>query len=267
MSNFTWRVSTSGYEWVPVHVIVGLKRAGPVFNGEGLATRYADHRDSRPMDDPTLFLKFADLGAGREAYLGFANGHGHLTGRVCVTDTSGKRQSAGASPLLRVNDEPDPVSSRAWQEPPYQVETLDLWRAEVAAMKAAVQVLRHHTGKAARPPAGLYEQVRGNLRHRVELGFDDSGVPVIEPTDLLSALWLQLAHALGGSGGFRQCGHCTKWFIVSDRGPAANRAARSDKTYCGDSCRQAAAYARRKAEAPSEKRNTAPVSRGRGKPA
>jgi len=52
------------------------------------------------------------------------------------------------------------------------------------------------------------------------------------PSDLLSALWLQLARAVDGERIFRQCEECRNYFEVES--PDGGR---SDKRYCGAACR------------------------------
>ena len=52
------------------------------------------------------------------------------------------------------------------------------------------------------------------------------------PTDLISAMWLQLARAVEGDRNFQQCEECRNWFEVSS--PDGSR---KDKRFCGTACR------------------------------
>jgi hypothetical protein len=61
----------------------------------------------------------------------------------------------------------------------------------------------------------------------------------LEPEDLLSAMWLELAMAVEGNVNFDRCRECPTWFAIS---PGTNR---PDKRYCSDACRMRA-YRKRK---------------------
>ena len=52
------------------------------------------------------------------------------------------------------------------------------------------------------------------------------------PSDLISALWLQLARAIEGDRKYLQCDECRNWFEVSS--PDGGR---KDKRFCGTACR------------------------------
>jgi len=53
----------------------------------------------------------------------------------------------------------------------------------------------------------------------------------VRPNDLLSALWLQLAHALSRNLEFKQCSDCSTFFEVK------SKKRRFEKIYCSDRCR------------------------------
>jgi hypothetical protein len=61
----------------------------------------------------------------------------------------------------------------------------------------------------------------------------------IRPSHLRDALWVQLAHAIGGSQSLGTCVECKAWFTI----PAGG--GRSDKEYCSNACRMRA-YRKRK---------------------
>ncbi len=62
---------------------------------------------------------------------------------------------------------------------------------------------------------------------------------VVLPSNLLGAMWFQLAQGLAGDVEFRACRQCGTWFRVS---PDTSR---SDRVYCSDPCRYQASYQRR----------------------
>ena len=62
------------------------------------------------------------------------------------------------------------------------------------------------------------------------------------PSSLIGLLWLQFADAIATNRIFKQCGQCNKWFETTQK------AARTDKLYCSQTCR-VRAYRTRQAEA------------------
>ena len=67
----------------------------------------------------------------------------------------------------------------------------------------------------------------------------DSQRLVVLPSNLLGAMWFQLARGLAGDVEFRACRQCETWFRVS---PDTSR---SDRVYCSGPCRYQASYQRR----------------------
>ena len=63
----------------------------------------------------------------------------------------------------------------------------------------------------------------------------------VRPKDLLSALWLQLAHAVSRNLEFKQCAVCSTFFEVK------SKKRRFEKIYCSDKCRKRV-YARKRRE-------------------
>jgi len=55
---------------------------------------------------------------------------------------------------------------------------------------------------------------------------------IVRPKDLLSALWLQLAHAVSRNLEFKQCSDCSTFFEVK------SKKRRFEKIYCSDKCRK-----------------------------
>ena len=67
----------------------------------------------------------------------------------------------------------------------------------------------------------------------------DSQRLLVLPSNLVGAMWFQLAQGLAGDVEFRACRQCGTWFRVS---PDTSR---SDRVYCSDPCRFQASYQRR----------------------
>jgi hypothetical protein len=80
------------------------------------------------------------------------------------------------------------------------------------------------------------------------------------PLNLLGAMWLQFAQAVGRGGVPVQCLVCSKLFVISDRPLPGVRRTRSDKKYCDDVCRMAAANDRK-----SKKRRDRKLADGKKK--
>ena len=58
------------------------------------------------------------------------------------------------------------------------------------------------------------------------------------PLNLLAAVWLQFAQAVGGDKGYRSCEQCGRWFELS------TQAGRADKVFCRNACRSRASRRR-----------------------
>ena len=54
---------------------------------------------------------------------------------------------------------------------------------------------------------------------------------IVRPNNLLSALWLQLAHAVSRNLEFKQCAACSTFFEVK------SKKRKNEKIYCSDRCR------------------------------
>lgn len=97
--------------------------------------------------------------------------------------------------------------------------------AHLFALRIVNQGLQAHTGARLR-----YEPKPPGF----ELG--------VKPSNLLGAIWLQVAEYAEGNRRHRQCAACGKWLAI------APDLWRSDRTYCGDVCR-GRVLRRRRAEA------------------
>lgn len=63
---------------------------------------------------------------------------------------------------------------------------------------------------------------------------------IVRPNNLLSALWLQLAHAVSRNLEFKQCAACSTFFEVK------SKKRRFEKIYCSDRCRKRVAARKRR---------------------
>jgi hypothetical protein len=130
-----------------------------------------------------------------------------------------------------------------WDEP---VESFKLWSNEINLLSKAVGIW--DTGKGVEHLPGLIDRgMNGRDAAFVEDGPPNRVTPrfardpltgkmdlQVMPKNLLGALWLQLAEAIGGGKKFRQCDTCGGWFEVA---PRHNRA---DRQFCTDACRSRA---------------------------
>jgi hypothetical protein len=87
----------------------------------------------------------------------------------------------------------------------------------------------------------LEGQATPRLFHHLDLG---QLVMQIVPSNLLAAMWLQLAHAIAGNKQYRACRECGNWFEISseDDGLTARR------EFCSDPCKSRD-YRRRREQA------------------
>jgi hypothetical protein len=268
MTEFRWAVSRSGYAWE-------LDRGDDEFvrqlitydTGEGVWVY-------EPMKaNPDLFLKFAELAGDDEGYLRFAAQSGQLTRAVTVVERPKVESDEWRDDVSTLVRYPHPPSvSQAGTPPqfnnleaalsspngchagtrfdtkmemPRRAEDSRLWANHATEMKGLIRLWQ------AKPDGDAREEVRQRIEAvldgRAVFAFDSkTGQPSLAPTDLLSALWLQFAFAVGGARRYEPCQRCAKLFPVSVLNPETGRRVRNDKAYCTPECQMAAAYALRK---------------------
>jgi len=96
--------------------------------------------------------------------------------------------------------------------------------------------------------AALVDMVNANLRALCSPALVDSEGAVrltVQPSNLLGAMWLQLARAIEGKREYLRCEECGDWFDVG------SDSSRSDRRTCSDRCRQRK-YRRRVAQRGAE---------------
>jgi hypothetical protein len=218
MNAFTWRVEANGYEWAEHRGQAFLHHRVVPMSGGG-------SRLYTP--GPALFREFAGTDPTPEGTLLFANRFGELLGpERFALDSGGPHPDPGVFALPVIGHDGD-------YEVQYR-ETWGLWHEEVNALNRAVRLWE--TGEGA----GLPDLINGGLAGRAAPRFvrdPRTGKLALQvvPENLLGAMWLQLAEAIGGGKQFRQCDRCGAWFEVSGR---------VDRKLCSDACRSAAYRAR-----------------------
>jgi hypothetical protein len=218
-----------------------------------VANFQGEYREYKPLvAHPLLFREFAafSLDTPHESLLEFATRYGHLTAGVAVVDERGHKVEAASADLLRW---PNGLEMRSWLgteiKSPFAVEDDQLWLNHAQQMRNAITEWERAGGEWKSDSDTRFGKViAANLRNRVFPCFEDSGALSYQPVNLLAALWLQLAWAVGGGHIHKQCPQCQQWFRVAGRGGNGRRV-RPDKRYCSDPCRMQAAYARRASHA------------------
>jgi hypothetical protein len=218
MNAFTWRVWANGYEWKEWRGLRYLSPRVVPMSGGG-------RREHQP--GPALFREFAGTDPTPEGALLFANRYGLLLDpERSAPDGGGPHPEPGVYAVHFDNGDEHFVE---------HYESFDLWREQIDLLHQAVRI--RDTGEGADQLVAL---VSDGLAGRVTPRFvQDPRTGRLElqvvPDNLLGALWLQLAEAIGGGKQFRQCAICGGWFEVSGR---------SDQRVCTQACRSKAYRAR-----------------------
>ncbi len=263
---FEWPVAAGGY-WA------ADGRAAP---GDPL-TRWILEKEPRgssqeasPLDEsPTLFRIFGELPIPmpEAAALGFAAQYGQL-GLTEFFLLNGKKPASfgenldgwaeeafdlrlGSDLLLAITQADTDALSR-WIAPTdsgkLRFEREEGGRRFTMGMGRDHPLLRSPEGEALDLPraARFVAQVLANKKLErftaTRLLYEastDSQRLVVLPSNLLGAMWFQLAQGLAGDMEFRECRQCRTWFQVS---PDTSR---SDRVYCSAPCRYQASYQRR----------------------
>ncbi len=246
-------------------------------------------------DQPDLYLEFAGL-QGDDRYLAFAARWGNLTRDVTVVAPSDPGPAeAYCSATARYQHPPSPPGAESRRQdlanairfpagsedtpmshaellPAREPETGGLWGDHSRGMRDLIE--RWRDRRAGRAPDDVQRGIETALAGRVAFAFDPvTGMPSHAPADLLGALWLQFAYAVGQAREYRACRQCGRHFPISVAPGAQQRRVRADKLYCGPKCQQATAYdikkqkraaARRRARGAAQKGAKAGHTRGGG---
>jgi hypothetical protein len=156
-------------------------------------------------------------------------------------------------------DRPIPASARLLgiprgqhKEPSVENDTEDGFRTIAVLASAALNPawLRLFRVGDCLMPARYYLQktVNENLRTRispqllwnVRRNRPDNLALFFVPQTLLGLMWLQLAEAINGNRGYRQCAACKGWIVISHEGVGS----RSSRFTCSNACRMKIYYGR-----------------------
>jgi hypothetical protein len=207
-----------------------------------LVQRTTDFERYRPLAQETaLFLNFATTDQTPEAVLQFAQRYGCLEKEARSLSAPGHRES-----LARWYDAMTRMSGlyAVWElARKADEEALNAWLKEIS-WRPFAQLLEGVKNPRSRAYRFLADQISFSIRGLTEprIVWDESMprlLPKIVPVNLLGAIYLQFAYAVGEDKQYQQCGHCKKWFELA---PGLNRA---DRLFCSDSCRVMAYRARR----------------------
>jgi hypothetical protein len=244
---FSWSRADSGYFWDD---LATSKKAypGPFLVPSPDTQHFLRYR---PLEsEPKLFLRFSELAPEQDAILEFANEFGWLTEGIPIT-TVQRQATHGGDPLYPLEGE----ALDFWRYEVAQMRTalqfhewiqeqnigalreiasptpngagvrfdLDFqgtWRAQEETRH---EILDHLSPGELLLPAklALMQQVNWKLHRKVAprlvlTGTNEFG-PYLVPTDLLSALWLQLFQTVVGERRIRRCKLCGHWEDVSDK--------------------------------------------------
>jgi hypothetical protein len=283
VGDFIWKVSRSGYLWDFVNCTTTrstVRGLVTLDTGEGV-------REYRPLEDcPDLFVEFAALTTSPNRLKGaleFAAKYGHLTKAVAVQKAMhyrgdwvaycGRAVRHGNAPIA-VEPVTDPsrcefgfpdlrdqlaavgpsaggLTAHTKPHAKHRQERWTDWDFQIYEMGLAVDQWRTNgEHPCATVVAALRRKIEAILTGRVGFAFDPkTGWPSHVPTDLLSAMWLQLARAIAANRQYRDCKQCGTLFplyLPGRRGFEEEVRSRSDKKYCSDQCRYNADYAAKK---------------------
>jgi len=201
-----------GFEWTRG----GHYECGPAPTDKTVQViRQVDKRKEtyRPLETErsNLHLRFAELASSPDAYVKFATAWGLL-------------------------------ETRADKE---AMETLESWRREVRKMKGLISVLAVENPR----PGGILRSGPG-IRFRATkidvavLSVEAGSRPtmILEPPTLLSAIYLQLATAVGSGNSIRVCAECSRWFHTG----IGQKVRRSVAIFCSEECKNRHHYKQRK---------------------
>jgi hypothetical protein len=171
----------------------------------------------RPLETElsNLHLRFAELGDSPEGFVRFATAWGLLE---------------------------TPAAEGA-------MESVEGWRREVRKMKGLISMFSLKEAE----PGGIL-RAGGSVRTRfkatkidVALLSGEAGARptmVLQPPNLLSAIYLQLATAVAGGNSIRQCAECDRWFHTG----IGDKVRRSVAIFCSEECKNRHHYKQRKAK-------------------
>jgi hypothetical protein len=166
-----------------------------------------------PLTNQSLYLGFAQLDGSPAACVGFAQNWGLLLAPVSLS------------------------------RPPS--EELSFWRSEIKRMRLSIQALPHVIRTVN--DRGTFAGV-GSINVLLVPGAGPNARPVMvmEPSNLLQAMSLEMAQAVAGGVSHADCAQCGKWFgRGGSRGSGGSRSRRSISMFCSEACKNRHHYERR----------------------
>ena len=217
--HFEWYIDQKGYEAVSAQELPpGTLRPvllPPPRHGWYLRRKGGPLRAYRPLEDYRgLFRRFAYLPEEPQAILEFANEFGIL--------------GVGRS---------GPPDNENWEE------HVLWWYTHIQGVRYIVEGI--DGGKASSMASIFNQYVYPHMTVRIEAAQARRASLHVDPTTLLSAIWLQVAGELTEGTNYRKCRHCPNWFPV---GPGTGH--KQTKIFCSDRCR--VAWNRRKGKETGE---------------
>jgi hypothetical protein len=126
-------------------------------------------------------------------------------------------------------------------------ERVDGWRREVQKMKGSISMFSlkaAESGGILRAGGAFGVRFKATKIDVVLLSGEGGARPtmVLQPPDLLSAIYLQLATAITGGNSIRACAECNRWFHAG----IGDRVRRSVAIFCSPECKNRHHYKQRK---------------------
>jgi hypothetical protein len=282
---FSWEVPEGGYRCELGSAIDAPRGAKPELMLVEPAPMGVSRvvRRYQPLNEETgLFREFAQIKETPEGVIDFANKYGALGGdklpqrvRIPKIDAKGQPHYEG-EPITAWHEEivsmrrllqlwDDPIGKR---EITFRTRTTpepeNIWAEWSSGSEIVVSgIFDPDTYERFKDkPAGVAEsylrtKVNAKLQEHPSTGklmyerTDRLGLFIV-PDSLISALWLQFAFAIDGARKYRSCMNCKKWFEV---GGSVRRA---DARMCGNNCRAAFAYSKKKKQQGRGRRRNRP---------
>lgn len=230
--SFIWRVSSQGYRWNgPADA-----RSLVAISGDSGVREY-----SPLLECPGLYLAFANTLPAEEDILAFANRYGILGVQSEHLSTWSTQIRAMREVIEQWGQLCQAVLTAEAAERLYVIvndHLLASWanssNAKHRQQGQSRNMLDKYLDRATSLRLPLMEMIAAASRGKGNWELEIRGA------NLLNALWLQLAFAIGRDAQFRQCTSCGSWFEVS---PESRRA---DAQYCREACRVSAYKGRRR---------------------
>jgi hypothetical protein len=205
-----------GFTWTR-----GTRYEPDTVKGQPVIRQIGKQRETyRPLETElsNLHLRFAELDYSPEAFASFATAWGLL-------------QTPAAEGAM---------------------ELVAGWRREVQKMKGSISMFALKTAE----PGGILRLRAGSSFgvtfkatqiDVVVLSAEGGARPtmVLQPPNLLSAIYLQLATAVAGGNSIRACAECNKWFHTG----IGDKVRRSVAIFCSEECKNRHHYKQRKGKA------------------